>query len=200
MNKQETQEAYIARIIKTPPATLFNIGVGPKSEYRTLKGLYPEMEVFGCEPLLDRYEGLKERFNGKIFGVGISDKPGTASLNYNDGAMMGATMVGKRKGDKLVSIATITLDEFDCACGNPERIILWADIEGMELRMLKSGPTLLSSGRVKWINLEEHLDNPKANKKVDKLLTKFDYSREVEYNKHPNHQDVIYVHGSERSK
>ena len=199
MNKQEIQEAYISRFIKTPPATLFNIGVGPKSEYLTLKGLYPEMEVFGCEPLLEKYEGLKERFNGKIFGVGISDKPGTALISYNVGSMMGATMVGKRKGDKMVSIATITLDELDDACGNPERVLLWADIEGMEHRMLKSGTKLLASGRVKWINLEEHLDQPKAIKKVDKLLTKYGYSREVAYNKHPNHQDVIYVHESERS-
>ena len=198
MNKQEIQEAFIARLIDTPPATLFNIGVGPKTEYLTLKGIYPEMKVSGCEPLLDKYEGLKERFNGKLFGVGISDKPGTASIFYNEGAVMGANMLNKRKGDKRVSIATITLDELDCACGNPDRILLWADIEGMELRMLKSGPDLLASGRVKWINLEEHLDAPGASKKIDKLLTKYGYSREVEYNKHPNHQDVIYVHESER--
>jgi FkbM family methyltransferase len=198
MNKQEIQEAFIARLIDTPPATLYNIGVGPKTEYLTLKGIYPEMEVFGCEPLAEKYEGLCERFNGKLLKVGISDKPGTSSIFYNESAMMGANMLNKRKGDKRTTITTITLDEMDATFGNPDRILLWADIEGMEHRMLKSGPDLLASGRVKWINLEEHLDNPSAIKKVDQLLATFDYERVVAYNKHPNHQDVVYVHASER--
>ncbi len=114
--------------------------------------------------------------------------------------MMGASMTGKHKGDKIVSVATVSLDEFDSACGRPERILLWADIEGMEFRMLKSGKELMASGRVKWINLEEHLDDKKTIKKIDRLLIKYGYTREVEYNKHPNHQDVIYVHESERSE
>jgi FkbM family methyltransferase len=197
-DKQEEQEAFIARVITGAPKTLYDIGVGPKTEYLTLKKLYPNMDVFGCEPLVDQYPGLRERFNGKLFGVGLSDKAGEAKISFNPKGVMQASMLKSRPGDERLSISTITLDEFDEACGAPERILLWADIEGMEYRMLRSGPELLASGRIKWINLEEHRTDTKQNKKIEKLLARFDYERVIEYNKHPKHQDVIYVHESER--
>lgn len=197
MNKQATQEAFIMRYIKGTPGALYDIGVGPKSEYLTLGEAYPEMRLCGCEPLLRLYgEDFRLKFNGTLLSVAISDEPGEVPMYYKEENLLNASMLNTNSPKKLMAPA-ITLDAFDEYNKKPDRILLWADIEGMEYRMLKSGPEILESGRVKWINLEEHSENTKQNQKIDALLASFGYKRACEYNKHPRHHDVIYVHESE---
>jgi len=196
-NKQEVQEAFISRCIQGAPTTLYNIGVGPKSEYLTLKTIYPEMAVFGCEPLVSQYKGLKKRFNGELLEVAIGTKSGKSKIYFEEGKELCASMLKKGAGRQSKKIDVITLDEFDELCGKPERILLWADIEGMELSMLKSGPKLLASGRVRWINMEEHKADTETIESINALLEKVAFERTIEYNKHPGHQDVLYVHKDE---
>jgi len=200
-NKQEVQEAFISRLIHGAPTTMYNIGVGPKSEYLTLKTIYPNMNIFGCEPLASEYKGLRKRFNGKLHEVAIGEKTGKAEISYHRDAMMGASILRPvEAADCTKTVKVITLDEFDELCGKPDRILLWADIEGMELSMLKSGPKLLDSGRVRWINLEEHIDDTGDRENIQYLLEKFAFRRIMTYNKHQKHNDVVYVHNGEQGR
>jgi len=92
---------------------------------------------------------------------------------------------------------TTTLDLFDELCGSGKDIVLWMDIEGSELAALKGGVSLLSSGRVKAINLEvrdnsECEDWPTA-KEIHEFLTKFNYVKALKYLDQKTHYDVVYV-------
>jgi hypothetical protein len=105
--------------------------------------------------------------------------------------------------NKTCEVKVWTLDRFDEQMGQPERILLWIDIEGNELAAFRSGPRLLASGRVRWINLEERCAGHRPAegwcdpRELDSFLTLNGYKRVAEYNRHATHQDVIYIHKDE---
>ncbi|MCK5607727.1 FkbM family methyltransferase [Candidatus Pacearchaeota archaeon] len=205
-NKQEFMEQWISRYITEgkPPKTMYNIGVGPKSEAISLEKLYPGMDIYGCEPLIHLYpKETQKDFPGLVLGVAIGSEDGIQEINYDPNDLLDACMIGNQ--EKLTateSVRVMTLDHFDHFLGNPTRILLWMDIEGMELKALESGMELLGSHRVRWINLEERLPNHVPEgwchpKDIESLLKKFGFEKTAEYNRHTEHQDVIYVNKGE---
>jgi len=184
-------DTVITKYIKGTPGAMYNIGVGPKREAWSLKSHYPDMLVFGCEPAMLEYPvGTFTGFPGELRPIAISSKAGTTRVNL-------------RAGRKSKTEApTMTLDEYDRAAGHPDRILLWADIEGAELDMLISGPDVMESGRVKWINLEEHKPGhvPEGScdpRELRRHLETLGYVRAESYHEHATHLDAIYVHKSE---
>ncbi len=85
-----------------------------------------------------------------------------------------------------------------------DRILLGMDIEGSELPAPRGGIGLLDSGRVRWINLEERRngDCPVVGwtepAELHAFLTSHGFVRAAVYNRHPTHQDAIYVHREEQ--
>lgn len=202
-DKQQIMEMVIARFVTTgaQPLALYDIGVGPKSEANTLKTIFPEMEVFGCEPLIDLYpKEVASGFPGVLLPIGISSQEGVLKINYRDeGKLLDASALAEDlPNSKEVNVWT--LDKFDRFANRPDRVMLWMDIEGMELDALLGAKELLGSGRVKWINLEERREGNVPEgwphpKNIATLLEAYGYERALEYNVHLGHQDVIYTLG-----
>lgn len=201
-NKQQKMEGWIARHIKQPPHVLYDIGVGPKTEAQTLRALYPKMLIYGCEPLMYEYPGLRQSFPGKLLDVAISDEHGRVTLHYNPDNLLDSSAIHHLDGQTATKTAEAwTLDMFDQWFGCPKRILLWMDIEGMELTALYGAEKLLKSHRVRWINIEERrqdLDGWPRAEDIRQLLAEYGYIRLQEYNKHPLHQDVIYIYEGEK--
>jgi len=203
LTKQEKMERWIARHIKRPPLTMYDIGVGPKTEAQTLKRLYPKMEVYGCEPLLHLYQGMEESFCGQVMPVALGRETGHTTIHYNPESLLDASAVRHTLGQTASKRVPVwTLDQFDEWFGKPKRVLLWMDIEGMELAALQGGHGLLASHRVRWINLEERradLEGWPKSEDIRQLLASYGYIRVQEYNKHPLHQDVVYRYKGEDS-
>ena len=205
MNRYAKHEAVICRFIRGEPDAMYDIGVGPKTEWQTLPKKYPDMRVFGCEPHPLQYERLlKAGFPGPLAAVAISEHEGPATLYDVEGDEKCASLLPLARSTRQFPIQVWSLDRFDENMGRPGRILLWMDIEGSELSALRSGPRLLASGRVRWINIEERRDGhcpaPGWCKpgEVDGFLKSHGYVRRLVYNRHPTHQDVIYIHKDER--
>lgn len=205
MNQQQLHESVITKFIRGKPNTLYDIGVGPKSEWRTLQNHYPQLRVFGCEPHPDTFESvLRSGFPGPLANVAIGEAEGETQLFDVADDPKRASLLPIADGVSQHSVKVWTLDRFDLQMGSPQRILLWMDIEGSELSALRSGARLLASGRVRWINLEERRngDRPATDwadpAELHALLTSFDFVRVADYNRHPTHQDAIYVHRKER--
>lgn len=203
--KQQQMEAAISKYIRNVPGSLYDLGVGPKTEWRTLKTIYPRLDVFGCEPQADIYRKLEPKFKqigGKLLNLAIADTP-KIELFKVDGNPLTVSAFTHDKPRQSILVDAVTLDQFDAMCGKRGRVILWMDIEGYELRALRTGMELLKSGRVRWINLEERTANTKAPDGwckpavLDRFLTEMGYVRVCSYNRHPGHQDVIYRHSTE---
>lgn len=198
-DKQVAQERVIADYIFNPPAAMYILGVGEKTEAETLHMIYPDMQIFGCEPNPYVVNRIRSRFPGTLFEAGISNQE--KEMLYFD--MVNTKNGSFQKPPPLLAscnvVDCVTLDRFDEMCGQPDNILLWADIEGWELIALQSGMKLLESSRVKWINLEcRGYHNPTSGyptgAELTQQLSPFDYIKVVEYNDHKTHHDVIYRH------
>lgn len=201
-DKQRRLELFITKYIKSPPGALYDIGVGPKSEWKTLGEYYTNMKIFGVEANPRMCESIMgEGFPGILLNNAVFNEPGIMELKIyrEDGLDASVLPIKSRKISATYLVDCITLDEADIKFGNQDEILLWMDIEGAELAALMSGTSLLNSGRVKWINLEVRENPPwdqgcKASE-VDSFLVLHGYFKVAEYNKHPHvgHYDVIYI-------
>lgn len=202
---QTKHERTIAKFINpsSPPQTLYDIGVGPKTEWKTLAAVYPGMRIFGCEPNPAMYAKLTPVFPGPLAQVAISSREGEVDLHCSPDDPKIATLFDARYAPQVVKVKAWTLDRFDKQMGEQERIILWMDIEGSELDALQSGKELLASGRVRWINLEERRPGVPTvqgwctGAEIKEFLSSVGYERVCDYNRHSTHQDVIYRHRDE---
>ena len=200
-DNQKRNELYITRFIETSPTALYDIGVGPKTEWKYLGEHYPEMDVYGVEANPDMCTRIIESgFRGVLLNKAVFDRPGFLELKVyrDDGLDASLLSIDKRRVSKRHNIECITLDEVDRLFGYKSGILLWMDIEGAELSALKSAPNLMSSKRVSWINLEVRENPPWADgctaSDIDTFLLGHGYKKIVEYNRHPHigHYDVIY--------
>ena len=197
-------ELAICRFIRGTPTALYDIGVGPKSEWRKLAIAYPRMRVCGCEPHPAQFEALrKAKFPGALVQVAIGEQEGMATLHVPTHDLKCCSLLAVPYANTTCEVEVWTLDRFDKQMGCPNRILLWLDVEGSELSALRSAPRLLASGRVRWINLEErrngHCPAPGwcDPRELHAFLADHGYVRMADYNRHPTHQDVIYAHREE---
>jgi FkbM family methyltransferase len=205
MNIQALNETYISRFIRGTPDAMYDIGVGPKSEWQTLGAKFPAMSIYGCEPEPNQHAKLlKANFPGPLAQVAIGETEGVATLYVPTHDLMCGSLHPVPYANATREVQVWTLDRFDEQMGQPNRILLWLDIEGSELAALRSAPRLLASGRVRWINLEERRDGHRPAdgwcdpRELEAFLTKSGYKRVAEYNRHATHQDAIYVHKDEK--
>jgi len=203
---QSKNEAFIARQIRKgrSPQALYDIGVGLKTEWQTLGEIFPQMEICACDPNPAVISNLQQRhFSGKLLQVAIGPEAVPQTLYDTPNNPGNATLLPLSESKPICETEVWTLDHFDDAMGNPAEILLWLDIEGYELTALKSGPRLLASGRVRWINLEEARPGICRGRgwcaaaDLQRHLEAYDSVRTAEYNRHATHQDVIYVRRGE---
>lgn len=195
--KQEKMEAHIANYVKHPPRAIYDIGVGPKTEWRTLSSIWPNAEMHGCEPQPSLYQKLEVVFPGRLHHCAISSER-AATLYQHPEDVGSATMVPPLFKGAPLEVPAMTLDDFDLLAGQPRGILLWMDIEGYEIEALKTGIHLLESGRLDWVNLEvirgkAPRENGAPNEHdVDRFLRDRSFVKVTDYNRHPKHMDVIY--------
>lgn len=189
--RRVNEEKMISRLIPDgPPFAMYDIGVGCYNEFRTLKEVWPSMELFGCEPHPEEFKAVRPLFDGNLLDValGSADRlPSTSGcwMTLSDVGQGGSSFRKDMSGRKFPVIVW-TLDEFDRWAGEPNRILLWLDVEDAELEVLQSGPELLKSGRVHWLNVETRdvAGHPGApcTKDINDHLAKFGYVPVHRYN------------------
>lgn len=142
-------EPRICQYLDQPPAALYQIGVGSadprESTWRQLLTLWSTMRLYGCEPYPSRYRQLADRFPGTLLHVALGAAAGRMMLP-------GTPQLGDL--DSMQPVDVWTLDQFDRRCGRRDRVLLWLNVAGSELDVLQAGRELLSSGRVRWVNIE----------------------------------------------
>jgi FkbM family methyltransferase len=190
-------ETMVCKYLDKSCKAMYDIGVGPKSEYTNIQLMMPWIKLYGCEPNPICYEKIKSKFHGLLLNCAIhSEKKKLELFTCGDDKQASAFAIPKATQSTLVP--AMTLDEFDLECGSPEGILLWADIEGSELDMLRSGPNLLSSGRVHAINLEVRKDTRGVEgwctaDEVKAYLKTVGYIPVKKYNNQRSHWDLIFM-------
>lgn len=201
---QTNHESAICRFIRGEPLALYDIGVGPKSEWRTLHKKYPTMRVFGCEPHPSQFaELIRQQFPGPLANVALGEHEGLATLHIPTNDLKCCSLLPVPYANATCEVKVWSLDRFDQQMGQPERILLWLDVEGSELSVLRSGPQLFATNRVRWINVEERRQGHRPAtdwcdpRELHAFLTTHGFKRIADYNRHATHQDAIYVYNTE---
>lgn len=195
------QELVLTKFIdKKMNWALYDVGVGPKTEYITLKKAIPNLKIFGTEPDPRQYKNVQptfENLGGVLKKYAVTDETQKFKDIYLDPNNTGGTSFLRQYKQK-VRVELITLDKLDTLFGNQENIILWMDIEGYELKALKSGMDLLRSKRVKLINLEvsktrkDLIPSYPRDDEIHNFLVKQNFAKIIDYNFHSTHYDTIY--------
>ena len=175
-------------------ADLFiDIGAGlPRSEALHAKD-YWHCRVVGFEPHLKRYKALIfEPYFDEIWNIALSDSCKVTEYWDCDGMVQKWVSDKQKLYSNLVNVVNINLDLFEFE-KKYQSIFIWADIEGMELEMLKGAFRLLNSGRIKGINLETRKKTTKYpnHNAVKVFLQQFNFKP---INEAPNNkQDIIFI-------
>lgn len=181
---------------------IYDIGVGPKSEYLTLNNKFPLAKFYGLEANPNTYKEIEQKFPGTVLPMAVSETGETVRYVVHEQNVMASGLIpyDNAKDGEEIFVPSITLDNFDKRFESPNGILLWMDIEGYELKALRSGSELIRSGSVKLINLEVR---PRWNGKsggcteseIDEHLAGFGYKKIFVYNHYPQsrHHDAIYL-------
>lgn len=203
IEKQKKNESYIVRFMQHKPTALYDIGVGPKTEWRTLSEIFPQMSVHGVEAnpeLIDFL--LKSNWIGQLLNNAVTQKIGKTEIKIFSEELLDSSILNLKSRNQIRKhdVDCISLDEADLAFNKQSQILLWMDIEGSELDALKSGFSLLRSGRVRWINLEVRevpsWEGGCSSSEIDEFLVGAGFKKVASYNHHPKsgHWDSIYFH------
>jgi FkbM family methyltransferase len=199
---QEKKEEVISQFIEKSPEAMFDIGVGPKSEYLTLGRRYPNMKIYGFEPCRVRFERLVPKFPGILMPYAAWDENAELKLHRKtkDAKFGDAPTIFNQGRNKLKiseSVSARTLDWLDDQLGNLDRILLWMDIEGAEMKALMGATRMLKDQRIKWLNLEVR---PKPKREIipseddiTGFLKIFGYKQVLKYSINPDFCDAIYT-------
>lgn len=159
-----------------------------------------DFTIIGLEPGAGRYNDLKDVYPGKLLNVVVTDKDGEIECwdDSKEGVMLFMREHSMAQGNfKMVRKKTIKLDSLEWRAF--DEIHIWADIEGAELLMLKGATEMLSSGKVKWVNLEVRKNAPAkdwcAAKQVYEFLDKYGFKSRTLLTQlnEKTHRDVIFV-------
>jgi len=152
--------------------------------------------VIGFEPCTSLYNNLKDVYPGKLLNMVVLDKDG--EINCWESPKYGVWLFRDedniKENFKKVKKKTIKLDSLEWE--DFDEIHIWADIEGSELLMLKGATEMLSSGKVKWINLEVREDIPAkgwcTTSQVYEFLGKYGF-KPSDFSVGKRHRDVIFI-------
>ena len=206
-NKKATKnmEKVISRYVTTPPEFMYDLGIGqrPKFEAKTLKEIWPDMLVIGCEPHPDIYKNRVKDYPGKLLNCAVWSQTGEVDLYLCRRNPEASGLYDRSMGYKgKIKVDCLTLTDLDYIAGSPNNILLWMDVEGVELDILRNSRDLLSSDRIKYINLEVrtrrlHKLDPKP-KEILKELDDLGFAFKKRYADTGTHHDRIYVRREDR--
>jgi hypothetical protein len=109
------KETYISRFLdKNLSWSLYDIGVGPKTEYFSLSKVIPKLKVFGTEPNPRLFKNLKDNFNkigGVLLDYAVSDEPiHTKEMFLFPNDLIGGFL---RKSKLKIDVKITSLDNLD---------------------------------------------------------------------------------------
>ena len=144
----------ISDLLKWRADRVYQVGVGGHhQEVDVLRKEWRGVKFTGCEPHPAMCRRIRRSYPGDLREVAISDFVGKADLHVKSRHADGSTLfpITDKGGMERCEVVVETLDHlFPGPHG--ERILLWLDCEGSELKVLQGGREFLK--RVEMVNVE----------------------------------------------
>lgn len=168
----------------------------PNTEAWFVNAMFPKARIVGFEPYSPNYLACINTFPGDLYPYAVMDRHGSVAI----GRVGPASIHSVHRTEQTVPC--VTLDGFLGNLVEPnKRIVLWADVEGSELSVLRGATLLLEKQLFSSIVLEVRDDNQTelgesswvlAND-VIAFLNEFGYRIEAEWIRDPecNMRDIL---------
>jgi FkbM family methyltransferase len=199
------KQCNVITLMFKEPEVIYDIGPAKiGTEAWILRERWKNCDIIGFEPCEYRYNNLIKSYPGYLFKHAISDKN-----NFIEGYMgSGKSEHGndfvltheenELKYYKPCKVLSRTLDSINKEYGY-EDIVIWADVEGAELSVLKGSTNILEKGYVKGLNLElfdiSNVEGWCTKDEVVKFLVKYSYYCIQKSRSYDNHGDYIFKKG-----
>jgi len=178
----------LSKCLNQPPEIMFDMGPGYiNSEAWGCKHKFPDCKIIGVEPNDSRYDSLIESYPGIFLKTAIGKNcdsltgfHGIAQYPDTDNWSDFRISITEKEQTEYVEreVPCTTIDTLYEEYGPAKHMILWADIEGAELDMLRGAEDTLRSGCIDAIYIEiltpNTLNIPSLNE-VKGYLSKFNY-------------------------
>jgi len=197
----ENQVEAIFPYLRRPPSILFLAGPGDGNEAQRFLQEFPKAGTFLFEPneamrVFQRQNGYK----GLMSAAALSDKVGKAQFTLGDVPHC-SSMLRDCPGTKT-KVDTLTIDyvfeqwkwsdvELDV---NKRDAVLWIDVEGAELLVLKGSEKTLTDGGFQLINMEVLADErPDDVIEIEKIMDRHGFELVHSWNWMGARHDRIYT-------
>jgi FkbM family methyltransferase len=151
--------------LDTPPVVriVIDVGANEGQTVRAVAKAFPGAVVHAFEPIDATFELLRRGFESDpavcVNRLAVSSVAGTAQMHaaaYSPASHI--VTAPASADDSLVSVETVTLDDYCEQHGITHVDILKTDTEGHDLEVLKGAARLLAGGRVEWVLTEATFD------------------------------------------
>ena len=151
---------HIAKLLEWQPKSVFQAGVGLNwKEIECMQEVWPELVFVGIEPNPHLFKKLKGKYPGITYQCALGDKRTIAELTYRSRHKDGGSLnplheVDTGEINQQIEVRVETLDKLfpSVKFTYNQPILLWLDVEGFELKVLRGGETFMDS--VDMINVE----------------------------------------------
>jgi FkbM family methyltransferase len=137
--------------------TVFDVGANVGQSALAYARAFPNAEIFCFEPVADAYAELAKATapfaRVRCFDIGLGAVEGPAQIHVAADSRV-SSIPHRRPGDTPLEIRLATLTGFCRAHGVAQIDLLKIDTEGFELSVLQGAAELLSSGAVRFIQVE----------------------------------------------
>ena len=169
---------------------IFEAGASDGVDTRKFIDLFPTVSIYAFEPVKEQYEYLITKFSGrcdiKIYNAALSDIGGTQKINVGKssgflGGMGSSSLLTPNlhndwfpqvQFNEIEIVNTVKLSEFILEKNIPIVDLLWLDVQGKELDILKEAEEQIIE-KVKSIHLECSRINLYENQSKFKHIKKF---------------------------
>lgn len=173
------------------PEWLIDCGPGLGQEAHRFKERWPKIKVIGMEPVEHTWRLRQKDFPGVLLNAAVWSGDGAEYLHGCD-TEMGASLVYSCLTSKSdpVKVSTISLNTLDYWTGPFNNTILWADVEGSELKLIEGSSSLFSRGAIRLMNLEVH--EGEEERELDRVCSQLGFEKVFSYAENGAHHDNVY--------
>ena len=154
-------EKLIATLAQGRVSVIFDVGANRGQSILRFRSVFPSAKIFSFEPVSKTYKLLNNRFDHApsvfLFNLALSDK-NTRGLVTCNSTSTGNRVLGEGVDSADAEDALLVTGDSFCESNGIDSIgVLKIDTEGHDFKVLEGFMGMLSSGRVKFIEVEASL-------------------------------------------
>lgn len=184
-------EEIVPHIRGFMPEWFIDCGAADGREAHVLKMRFPKIKVLGIEVASSLFD--YSDYPGDMISAAAWDSDGVAICSGMEKERARTSSLVRGMAGEQKEVKTVKLDTLHSTY-KFKNAILWVDVEGAEMNVLRGAAGLFSDRIIQAVNIEVYDGEGEAE--IHNWLSKLDFKRVLSYCHNGSHHDNFYVHRS----